>query len=80
MFELRRLLLASVLLIFGQSLLPGGDSKDKKAPGLPETVSYYKDVRPIFAVNCHGSLRCCLIVNDWDQSDQKNSFFRQSAT
>src|SRR6516164_5391352 len=54
MFELRRLILASVLLIFGQSLLPGGDSKDKKAPGLPETVSYYKDVRPIFQQHCQG--------------------------
>ena len=54
MFALRRLMLACMLLVFGQSLLPGSDGKDKKAPGLPEVVSYYKDVRPIFQQHCQG--------------------------
>ncbi len=55
MFAMRRLILAFLLLVLGQSLLPaGGDGKSKKAPGLPETVSYYKDVRPIFQQHCQG--------------------------
>ena len=52
MTALRYLAVSVVLLVFGTNCALGAEpGKDKP---IPEVVSYYKDVRPIFALNCQG--------------------------
>src|SRR5207248_11063434 len=42
------------LVLFGLALVPAVRAQDKKPAPVPDTVSYYKDVRPIFVVHCQG--------------------------
>src|SRR5262249_46912640 len=43
------------LVLFGFALIPAAHADDKKPAPVPETVSYYKDVRPIFGADSRGS-------------------------
>src|SRR5690242_12376341 len=52
MFGARRWLLAIGLLLPG--LAGGVGVGQEKKPTLPESVSYYKDVRPVFQQHCQG--------------------------
>src|SRR5947207_788263 len=42
------------LVAFVSALVPAVGAQDKKPAPVPDTVSYYKDVRPIFVVHCQG--------------------------
>jgi WD40 repeat protein/mono/diheme cytochrome c family protein len=46
---LRPIALASVLILVNTAI-----AQEKKADKLPDTISYYKDVRPIFLQHCQG--------------------------
>jgi WD40 repeat protein len=50
----RRFLFPALLLALGWPALQADDKKAKKADVLPEQVSYYKHVRPIFQQHCQG--------------------------
>jgi WD40 repeat protein len=50
---LRRVPLAAVVCFLFSSRLPAQDTP-KKDDKLPDQVSYYKDVRPIFMIHCQG--------------------------
>jgi WD40 repeat protein len=52
---LRRLVLAGIFLAFAASAnWTVGQDAGKKKDGLPETISYYKDVRPLIQQHCQG--------------------------
>src|SRR5262249_5113203 len=42
------------LVLFLLALTPAVRADDKKPAPIPDNVSYYKDVRPIFVVHCQG--------------------------
>src|SRR3954451_17473224 len=51
---LPRFLFAGVLAGLANLASMGQDTPAKKADPVPETVSYYKDVRPLFQQHCQG--------------------------